>query len=54
MVGTACGTTYICALEDMPFPPYYQFDALENALYTALNADQILLDQVKSTKNLRY
>lgn len=48
MVGMANGSTLMCALEDMPFPPNFQFKALESALHEALSADPKLLDQVKS------
>lgn len=54
MVGTASAKTYICALEDLPFPPHFQFDALESALHEALKADPKLLEQMKSIKDLSY
>lgn len=51
MVGMANGSALMCALEEMPFSPNFQFKALESALHEALRADEKLLDQVKSMGN---
>lgn len=41
----------LCALNDMPFPPHYQFNALKSAIYEALNAQPKLLEQLKSIEH---
>ena len=47
IVGDADGNSYVCALEDFPFPPHYQFKELQNALYKSLTNKQDLEKQVK-------
>lgn len=47
IVGDAEGNSYVCALEDFPFPPHYQFKELQNALYRSLTNKQDLEKQVK-------
>ncbi|XP_055532560.1 dynein axonemal intermediate chain 4 [Wyeomyia smithii] len=54
LVGDNEGRTYICALEDMPFPPHFQYDELQSALYRSLICKPDLLNQVKRFGNLGY
>ncbi|XP_055915399.1 dynein axonemal intermediate chain 4 [Eupeodes corollae] len=35
-VGNEQGATFVCALEDMPFPPHFQYEELEKAISDAL------------------
>ncbi|XP_055701701.1 dynein axonemal intermediate chain 4 [Phlebotomus papatasi] len=52
IVGTADGTVHVCALENMPFPPHFQYIELQKAIYGAISGD--LFDQVKSLGHLGY
>ncbi|XP_039442388.1 dynein axonemal intermediate chain 4 [Culex pipiens pallens] len=54
LVGDSEGRTYICALEDMPFPPHFQYDELQAALYKSLICKPELLKQVKRFGYLGY
>lgn len=55
IVGFANGKTTLCSLDDMPFPPHFQFAALEGALHESLSAQPKLLEQIKSLrKELSY
>lgn len=55
LVGTANGKSILCALDDMPFAPHFQFNALESALHESLSAQPNLLDQIKSIgRDLSY
>lgn len=51
-MGTADGTVHVCALENMPFPPHFQYIELQKAIYGAISGD--LFDQVKSLGHLGY
>lgn len=54
VVGDANGATHVCALEDMPFAPHFQYLELQTAIYQALVAKPELLRQVKSLGYLGY
>ncbi|XP_058832485.1 dynein axonemal intermediate chain 4 [Topomyia yanbarensis] len=54
LVGDSEGRTHICALEDMPFPPHFQYDELQSALYKNLICKPELLNQVKRFGYLGY
>lgn len=54
VVGDADGATHVCALEDMPFPPHFQYMELQTAIYQALVTKPELLRQVKSLGYLGY
>lgn len=54
VVGDGDGTTYVCALEDMPFPPHYQYRELQSAIYRSMVAQPELLKLVKSLGYLGY
>lgn len=54
VVGDAEGTTRVCALEDMPISPHFQYDELEAAIYRGLVTKPELLRQVKSMGSLGY
>ncbi|XP_053687141.1 dynein axonemal intermediate chain 4 [Sabethes cyaneus] len=54
LIGDSEGRTYICALEDMPFPPHFQYDELQSALYKNLICKPDLLNQVKRFGYLGY
>lgn len=53
-VGDSQGTTYVYALEDMPFPPHFQFHALEGALLASLELRPGLKEQVLAMGHLGY
>lgn len=44
----------MCALEDMPFPPHFQYKQLESAIFKALVANPELTRQVESLGCLGY
>ncbi|XP_058461596.1 dynein axonemal intermediate chain 4 [Malaya genurostris] len=54
LVGDSEGRASICALEDMPFPPHFQYDELQSALYKNLVCKPELLNQVKRFGYLGY
>lgn len=54
VVGDAEGCAHVCALEDMPFDPHYQYEELEAALLQALLTKPALGVQVKSMGYLGY
>ncbi|XP_021702168.1 WD repeat-containing protein 78 [Aedes aegypti] len=54
LVGDSEGRTYICALEDMPFPPHFQYKELQSALYKNLICKPELLKLVKRCGYLGY
>ncbi|XP_055602654.1 dynein axonemal intermediate chain 4 isoform X2 [Uranotaenia lowii] len=54
IVGDTEGRSYVCALEDMPFPPHFQYDDLQAALYRSLICNPELLKQVKRFGYLGY
>lgn len=54
VVGDMEGTTHVCALDDMPFPPHFQYHELQAAIYQALLMKTELLSQVKSLGSLAY
>ncbi|TMW49605.1 hypothetical protein DOY81_005314, partial [Sarcophaga bullata] len=53
-VGTERGNVLINALDDMPFPPYYQYDTLEKAIYNAVTNYPDLLIELKSVGYFGY
>lgn len=48
LVGDAVGTTFICALDNMPFPPHFQKDELQATIYKSLTMKPELQHQVKT------
>lgn len=54
LVGDDEGTTYVCSLEDFPFPPHFQYDELQKALFRSLTNKQELEKQVKQLGYLGY
>lgn len=54
VVGDLEGTVHVCALDDMPFPPHFQYQELQAAIYQALLMKTELLRQVKCLGNLGY
>lgn len=54
IVGDEEGVTYVCALEDMPFPPHYPYLHLQTTLYKLMDANPELLNQVKNMGYLGY
>lgn len=54
LVGDDEGNTHVCSLEDFPFPPHFQFDEIEKALYRSLTNKKELEKQVKQLGHLGY
>jgi dynein intermediate chain 4, axonemal len=54
IVGDTDGNCHVCSLEDFPFPPYYQYDELQRALYHSLTNKQDLEKQIKQLGYLGY
>ncbi|EAU76534.2 AGAP006036-PA [Anopheles gambiae str. PEST] len=54
LVGDAEGKAHVCALEDMPFPPHFQYRELQSALYGKLVTTPELLTRVKRMGYLGY
>lgn len=54
VVGDGDGSTHMCALEDMPFPPHFQYHELQNAIYHGLNTQLELQRQVMTMGYLGY
>lgn len=54
VAGDSEGTTYVYALEDMPFPSHFQYKALENALVASLELRPGLKEQVLAMGHLGY
>lgn len=48
MVGNERGNALFQALNDMPFPPHFQYDELEKAIYKSMGNDQELFIELKS------
>lgn len=54
VVGNEDGTTMVYALEDMPFSPHFQFDALEEAIMRSLVSKPELKRKIKQLGFLGY
>ncbi|XP_058122936.1 dynein axonemal intermediate chain 4 [Anopheles ziemanni] len=54
LVGDAEGKAHICALEDMPFPPHFQYRDLQSAIYGKLVTKPDLLTRVRRMGYLGY
>lgn len=54
IVGDSEGNTHVIALEDFPFPPHYQYDELQKALYHSLTNKHDLEKQIKQLGFLGY
>lgn len=54
MVGTVDGTAFVFALEDMPFSPHCQYDALEEAIMRSLISKPELKRKIKQLGFLGY
>ncbi|KAJ6643727.1 Dynein axonemal intermediate chain 4, partial [Pseudolycoriella hygida] len=52
--GMSDGSTHFCALEDMPFPPHFQYNALEEVVHNAIRSRKDLQLQVKILGFLGY
>ncbi|XP_034484168.1 WD repeat-containing protein 78 [Drosophila innubila] len=48
VVGNERGNALFQALNDMPFPPHFQYDELEKAIYKSMGNDQELFIELKS------
>lgn len=48
------GSTHMCALDDMPFPPHFQYEELQSAIYHGLTTKPELQRRVKSLGYLGY
>ncbi|KAH8301952.1 hypothetical protein KR044_001250, partial [Drosophila immigrans] len=53
-VGNERGNTLFQAINDMPFPPHFQYDELEKAIYKAIGNDQDLFIELKSVGFFGY
>lgn len=54
VVGDERSYVYLCALENMPFPLHFQYDALERSIYKAIAAFPKLVEEVKSMGCFAY
>uniref|UniRef100_A0A336L7K3 Dynein axonemal intermediate chain 4 n=1 Tax=Culicoides sonorensis TaxID=179676 RepID=A0A336L7K3_CULSO len=54
IVGDSAGKVHVCALEDMPFPPHFQYDELEAAVNRILEANENLHKQFQELGYLGY
>lgn len=54
VIGDEDGCAYVYALEDMPFPPYFQYKALEQVIFKCLATRIQLERQVKRMGYLGY
>ncbi|XP_052873611.1 dynein axonemal intermediate chain 4 [Anopheles cruzii] len=54
LVGDAEGNGHVCALEDMPFPPHFQYRELQAAIYAKLVTRPELLTRVRRMGDLGY
>jgi dynein intermediate chain 4, axonemal len=54
IVGDKNGETHVVAFEDFPFPPHYQYDELQKALYHSLTNKHELEKQIKQLGFLGY
>ncbi|XP_055843793.1 dynein axonemal intermediate chain 4 [Episyrphus balteatus] len=53
-VGNERGAVYVCALEDMPFPPHFQYEELETAIFKALMPYPEIVTELKSLGYFGY
>lgn len=53
-IGTERGNVVMNALDEMPFPPYYQYDTLEKAIYKAVSHYPEVLIELKSIGYFGY
>lgn len=53
-IGNEKGNVIMHSFEDMPFPPYYQYDAIEKAIYKAVSCNEDLLIELKSIGYFGY
>ncbi|XP_053674507.1 dynein axonemal intermediate chain 4 [Anopheles nili] len=54
LVGDVKGCAHVCALEDMPFPPHFQYRELQSAIYGRLVTTPDLLARVRRMGYLGY
>ncbi|KAG5677732.1 hypothetical protein PVAND_007463 [Polypedilum vanderplanki] len=54
LIGDDQGNVDVCSLEDFPFPPHFQFDELQRALFKSLTNKQTLEKQVRQLGHLGY
>ncbi|KAH8297620.1 hypothetical protein KR054_004502 [Drosophila jambulina] len=54
VIGNERGNTLFKAINDMPFPPHFQYDELEKAIYKAIGNDYELLMELKSVGFFGY
>ncbi|XP_020801574.1 WD repeat-containing protein 78 [Drosophila serrata] len=54
VIGNERGNTLFNAINDMPFPPHFQYDELEKAIYKAIGNDHELLMELKSVGFFGY
>lgn len=53
-IGNQRGSVFLCAFEDMPFPPHFQYEELEQALLKRIADNSELENQVKSLGYFGY
>uniref|UniRef100_A0A1A9WPR9 Dynein axonemal intermediate chain 4 n=1 Tax=Glossina brevipalpis TaxID=37001 RepID=A0A1A9WPR9_9MUSC len=53
-VGNEKGNVHINAFDEMPFPSYFQYEALEKAIYKAITTDPDLLIELRSVGFFGY
>ncbi|XP_055626014.1 dynein axonemal intermediate chain 4 [Toxorhynchites rutilus septentrionalis] len=54
LLGDSEGRTYVCALEDMPFPRHFQFNELRSTLLDSLVSKPELLNRIRRLGHLGY
>lgn len=54
IIGDIEGNSHVCSLEDFPFPPHFQYDELQKAIYHSLTNKQDLEKQIKQLGHLGY
>lgn len=54
VVGDESGTTYVFELENIPSPPHFQYEALEQALVKNVSAKPFVLQQITSLGYMGY
>lgn len=53
-IGNEKGNLIMHSFENMPFPPYYQYDAIEKAIYQAVSYNEDLLIELKNIGYFGY
>uniref|UniRef100_A0A1A9WB47 Dynein axonemal intermediate chain 4 n=1 Tax=Glossina brevipalpis TaxID=37001 RepID=A0A1A9WB47_9MUSC len=53
-IGNEKGNVHICSFDEMPFPPYFQYDTLEKAIHKIVASQSELLIELKSIGYFGY